>query len=189
MKKKSILVFSGPSGAGKSTLIKYVLQTFDQEFGVSISCTTRPRRASEINGVDYHFVSHEQFRSLVQDDQFLEYTECYGNLYGTLKSSILDLWQTKTGCIMDIEYVGARKILEGNFVLEVNKAGILVLPPSIQELKKRLISRKSETDETIDLRILQSFNCPTIAKYDHVIINNEINYTKKEISKIVSLYI
>jgi guanylate kinase len=183
--KKIIFVFSGPSGVGKTTLIKHILKTFPNEIGISISCTTRSPRGYESDGVDYHFVSSKEFTTLIQDGKFLEYTECYGNRYGTLKSSIDELLQSKRACIMDVEYRGANEILSGQLVPWVTKIGILVLPPSIATLKKRLLNRKSETIESLNRRITESFDIGKIAAYDYILVNNEINYSKNEIRRIV----
>ncbi|MDR2598410.1 MAG: guanylate kinase [Holosporales bacterium] len=187
--RRMIFIFSGPSGAGKTTLIKHVLQTFDREVGVSISCTTRPPRGHELDGVDYHFIPPAQFATLVQNGAFLEHTECYGNRYGTLKSSVDDLLQIKLACIMDVEYQGASEILSDRCVSWATKIGILVLPPSIATLKRRLMNRKSETEESLNRRITGSFDVGKVAAYDYILVNNEIDRSRSQICQIVEKHL
>jgi guanylate kinase len=189
MTKKMIFVFSGPSGAGKTTLIRHILQTFSDEIGESISCTTRQPRGGELDGISYHFISPERFNTLVENGEFLEYTECYGNRYGTLKSSIDDLLKHKMACIMDVEYMGAHSILSEPFPPNISRIGILVLPPSIAALKNRLLNRKSETVESLNRRMQGSFDPEIVANYDHIFINNEMNRSKNEIHRIVKNYL
>jgi guanylate kinase len=183
--KKAIFIISGPSGSGKTTLIKHVLHTFPDEIGISISCTTRPQRIHELDGIDYHFIPQERFITLIKNDEFLEYTECYGNRYGTLKSSVNNLLQNKRICIMDVEYSGAGKILSQQFAPTITKIGILILPPSISALKNRLLNRKSETITSLNRRVTESFDIGKIARYDHILINDQINRSKNEICQIV----
>ncbi|MDR1289518.1 MAG: guanylate kinase [Holosporales bacterium] len=185
MTKKMIFVFSGPSGAGKTTLIRHILQTFSDEIGESISCTTRQPRGGELDGISYHFISPERFNTFVENGEFLEYTECYGNRYGTLKSSIDDLLKHKMACIMDVEYIGAHSILSGPFPPNTSRIGILVLPPSIAALKNRLLNRKSETEESLNRRIQGSFDPEIVADYHHILINEEIKRSKESIIRLI----
>ncbi|MDR1234142.1 MAG: guanylate kinase [Holosporales bacterium] len=192
--KKFIFVFSGPSGAGKTTLIKHVLKTFNGDVDISVSCTTRAARIGETDAVDYHFITKNKFEKFIGDGQFLEYTDCYGNQYGTLKSTVLDLLTHNKACILDVDYRGAKAVLHGDLSdadgsFKIQKIGILVLPPSIEALKQRLLNRRSETKESLNKRISESFNGESIAKYDHVIINDDISRSKKEVQNIVKLYL
>ena len=180
--KKFILVFSGPSGAGKSTLINYLLDEFDCA-GLTVSHTTRKPRAGETDGRSYHFVTKEKFLKMLENDEFVEHIECFGNYYGTSKKAINDIFQHKDICVLDLEYEGAYAILhDENFK---NKCvGILVLPPSFNVLKRRLIERHSETAESLDKRLNDSFKVNKIAKYQFVLINNEIEHSKRKIIDI-----
>ncbi|MDR1332813.1 MAG: guanylate kinase [Holosporales bacterium] len=185
MADKKCLVFSGPSGSGKSTLIKYVLQTFESVVGTTVSCTTRQRRHSETDGIDYHFIANDEFDALVERGEFLEYTECYGNRYGTLKSAVHDVLRDKDLCVIDMDFNGACRILTENAVNEYACQGVLVLPPSLKTLENRLRLRKTETSESIKRRIDESFNAPRIARYEYVIVNNHLESALAEVREIV----
>lgn len=185
--KNLVFVFSGPSGAGKTTLIKYVLDIFSDKIGTTVSCTTRKQRAGETEGVDYHFMSKEDFEISIKNGEFLEYVECYGNMYGTLKNSVKQVLLQKEACIIDVEFKGAYNILT-NGILDFNCIGILILPPSIEALKERLMLRKSETEESLNKRLVESFTPENIADYKHVIINKNLESAKKELINILNLY-
>ncbi|MDR2458476.1 MAG: guanylate kinase [Holosporales bacterium] len=185
MPTKKCLVFSGPSGSGKSTLITFVLRTFESTCA-TVSCTTRQRRDSEVDGVDYHFITHDKFDELVARGEFLEHTECYGNRYGTLNSAVHDVLANNNLCIIDLDYRGSYHILADNIIPEYKCVGILVLPPSLRDLESRLCLRNSETPESIRRRIDESFNVPKIADYQHIIINNDINSAFAAVSSIVT---
>lgn len=183
--KKHIFVISGPSGAGKSTLINMLLNEFS---GIStvVSHTTRNIRENEVNGQDYHFVSQIEFQKMIKLNQFIEYVECFGNWYGTSLASIMDALRNSNICIMDLEWEGAFNILHNDIGIEGTKTtGILILPPSITALKNRLNGRGSETSETLQRRITESFAVKKIAKYDYIIINNNLNSAYNQLKDAV----
>ena len=182
--KKFILVFSGPSGAGKSTLINYLLQEF-KEAGLTVSHTTRKPRDGETDGLSYHFVTKEKFLKMIENDEFVEHIECFGNYYGTSKMAIDDVLKHKDICILDLEYEGAYAILNDEKFKE-QCFGILILPPSFNVLKQRLMERNSETPESLDKRLHDSFKIKRIAKYQFVLINKEIEHSKRKIKDIVN---
>ncbi|HPF51197.1 MAG TPA: guanylate kinase, partial [Draconibacterium sp.] len=142
--KGKLIIFSAPSGAGKTTIVKYLLQKgLDLEF--SISATSREPRANEINGKDYYFLSTEEFVQKVQNDEFLEWEEVYkGIRYGTLKSEVERIRNNGKNVIFDVDVVGGLNIKKyyGDEAL-----AIFVQPPSVEELRKRLTSRSTETEE------------------------------------------
>ncbi|MDR1391002.1 MAG: guanylate kinase [Holosporales bacterium] len=181
---KKVFVFSGPSGVGKSTLIKYLLTNL--EFvGMTISCTTRAPRFDEVHGVDYYFISSEEFEKLIKDGEFLEHVECYGNRYGTLKREVSNVLKSKDVCILDLEFEGAYNVISKG---EVNfkSIGVLILPPSMKSLKNRLINRKTETEESLKKRIKESFRVKEIANYEYVIINDDLEKSKQDITDIIT---
>lgn len=181
--KKLILVFSGPSGAGKSTLINYLLKEFN-DARLTVSHTTRKPRDGETEGISYNFVTKEQFLRMVENDEFVEHVECFGNYYGTSKKAINDVLKRKDICVLDLEYEGAYAILnDANF--KNRCVGILVLPPSYNALKRRLVERNSETPESLDKRLNDSFKVKKIAQYQFVLINKEIEHSKRKIIDLV----
>lgn len=184
--KKPVFLFSGPSGVGKSTLINFALESFPN-IGTTVSCTTREKRSGEIDGVNYHFITNETFSNFINQGKFLEYVECYGNKYGTLKQSIEDVLLFKDACILDLDFAGAYNLISNN-ITEENIIGILILPPSLRSLENRLINRKSENSETLIKRLNESFNIKKIAHYKHIIINKSIEESKKDLLNIISKY-
>lgn len=181
--RKIILVFSGPSGAGKSTLIEHLLKNFD-EAGLTVSHTTRSPRETEVDGVNYHFVSHERFAEMMKNGEFVEHVKCFENCYGTSKQAIDDVLQNKDICVLDLEYNGAYTILNDENFKDVC-VGILVLPPSYKVLKQRLMNRNSETQESLNKRLNDSFKISKIAKYQVVLINKKLEYSKQQITQLV----
>ena len=182
--KKAVIVFSGPSGAGKSTLINYLLDNYN-EAGLTTSHTTRKPRIGEKDGVDYYYVSQDAFQDMVNAGEFIEYVKCYGNMYGTSKKAIDIVLYNKNICILDLDYEGAYKVLENN-LLPYKCFGILILPPSIETLKKRLIERNSENEHELATRLTNSFQIRLIANYKYVIINDDLDISKKCIDNILT---
>ena len=177
--KKLIIVFSGPSGAGKSTLTEYLLERLDS-IGLTVSHTTRLPRESELDGCHYHFVKEAKFKDMIANDEFVEYTMCYENYYGTSKESITRVLATKDICVLDLEYEGAYKMLMEEHI-NATKVGILVLPPSLSTLRRRLSERNTETAGSLKKRLNDAFTPQKIAKYTHVIINKDLNTSQQEL--------
>ena len=171
MTKGKLFVISGPSGAGKGTICKEVL---DGERNIKMSVTMTPRapRDGEIDKVHYHFVDHEKFLTLIEDDGFLEHANVYGNFYGTPKKQVMEWLEQGIDVILEIDVQGALQVKktypEGVF--------IFILPPSIEELKKRIMGRGSETEETMARRLgaaLREISC--IDQYDYRVINEDLD--------------
>ena len=188
---KHIFVISGPSGVGKTTVINYVLRHLS-DIRLSVSCTTRAPRKLESNGQDYYFLDQDEFQNHIKQNDFIEYTNIFGNSYGTLKSEVYNILDQFSACILDIDFAGAFNVLERcviQYSKPVKTIGILILPPSFYILRKRLIQRGSETQDSIRSR-LQSFHPVQInyyePMYDYVIINNDIYCCKKLVLKIVA---
>jgi len=172
-----LIVFSAPSGAGKTTLVKYILKTFS-EIEFSISATSRKARGEEKEGKDYYFLSSEEFKARIKNDEFIEYEEVYGgNYYGTLKAEVNRIWKDKKIAIFDIDVVGGANI-KGMFPNET--LSIFVMPPSIDILKRRLIERGDVSKEEIDVRIKKAESeLDYASKFDNIIINNDLEESKK----------
>jgi guanylate kinase len=149
-----LFVVSAPSGAGKSTLLNALRPTAD--FVYSISCTTRTPRPGEIEGEDYHFVSREEFEQCVANGEFLEYAHVHGNYYGTRRDTVLSNLEAGVDVLVDIDVQGARNIRNGGELITDSLADIFIVPPSLDELRHRLIKRGTESPEQIDIRLLNA---------------------------------
>tara|TARA_B100000700_G_C14926305_1_gene799617 strand:- start:483 stop:1034 length:552 start_codon:yes stop_codon:yes gene_type:complete len=177
-----MLVLSSPSGAGKTTLSKKIQQQ-DNSFRISVSHTTRKARPNEVDGVDYHFVSEEKFKKMLSEGVFYEHSKIFGNYYGTSKSSVNKILDDKCNVLFDIDWKGAQQL--SNFK-ELNLVKIFILPPSKEELKKRLESRNQDGKESIKNRLLAySQDIKHSKEYDYVIINDNIENCFDEIKKII----
>jgi len=180
--KPLMLVLSSPSGAGKTTLSKK-LQESDSKFQVSVSHTTRKARPNEVDGIDYHFVNEEKFKKLIDEKAFYEHAEIFGNYYGTSKNSIKKITDKGCNVLFDIDWQGAEQLSNHK---ELNLLKIFILPPSIEELEKRLISRNQDDKEAIKRRLSAYERDVTHAKdYDHVITNDKVEKCFKQIKQIV----
>lgn len=167
-----LLILSSPSGAGKTTLTRMLLARFP-ELRFSVSHTTRAPRANEKDGRDYHFIDRARFQEMVAEGAFLEWAEVHGNLYGTSKAEIARA-ETTPGCrgmVFDIDYQGARQIRAK--VPDV--IGVFILPPSMEELEKRLRGRASETEEVVMRRFaVAKLEIEHYALFDYVIVNDQL---------------
>ena len=182
-----LIVFSAPSGAGKTTLVKYILKSFS-EIQFSISATSRKARGEERDGKDYYFLSNQEFKARIKNDEFIEYEEVYGgNYYGTLKSEVDRIWKDKKIAIFDIDVVGGANI-KGMFPDET--LSIFVMPPSIEILRERLIERGDVSKEEIDVRIKKAESeLDYASKFDNIIINNDLEESKKIAHTLIKEFI
>jgi len=184
-----VLVLSGPSGAGKSSLIKEISDEIG-EYHFSISTTTRSPRGSEVHGVDYYFVSEEEFKKDIEDEYFLEYALVHGNYYGTsikpVKKALLD----GKLVIFDID-------VQGNVAIK-NRLGdittsVFITPPTLVELKNRLINRSTDTQEVIDKRLIMAKReIQRVSEYDFIVVNDDLKLAAdvlKQIAKTARLKI
>ncbi|MGC6566470.1 MAG: guanylate kinase [Akkermansiaceae bacterium] len=147
-----LLLVSGPSGSGKTTLCRRLAD--EDEAHYSISCTTRPPREGEINGVDYHFLTREEFSQRIDANELLEYAEVHGNYYGTLKSEVVDFLEKGVDVVMDIDVQGAAQVREcSDQAIRKSLTDLFVMPPGEQELRARLMGRGTDDQEVIDLRM------------------------------------
>lgn len=180
MDKGLLIVISGPSGAGKGTICKELIKASDIE--MSISETTREPRKSEVDGKNYFFVTREQFQEKVKQEGFLEYAEVYGNYYGTPKQFIIDKIEKGSNVILEIDIQGALQIKE-----KYDEAVfIFILPPSMMELKNRIVTRGSETQESLNKRYGNALDeISYIDKYDYCIINDKVDIAVKKVKTII----
>ncbi|MCX8116517.1 MAG: guanylate kinase [Desulfobacterota bacterium] len=176
-----VFILSAPSGAGKTTLIRRVLEELPG-LRFSVSYTTRPPRANEREGVDYHFVTPEVFRKMIEGDQFLEWAEVLGHYYGTARIQEEALREEGIDLILDIDPQGARqaKAKLRNAVL------IFVLPPSLEVLRERLVGRGLDSHETIQFRLAHAKEDLKEAHwYDHLLVNDRIEDAVKRLKSIM----
>ncbi len=176
------IVLSSPSGAGKTTITKKLSQKYPN-IKVSISHTTRQPRPNEIDGVDYYFVSKNDFKSLINKNNFYEYAKIFENYYGTSKSSVNKLHDEKYDVVFDIDWQGTQQLSKYK---ELNLIKIFILPPDKDELKKRLINRNQDNTKTVEMRLKQyEHDILHWSDYDYVVINNDLESCFSQIEKII----
>jgi guanylate kinase len=176
-----LLVLSSPSGGGKTTIAKSLLQARN-DLGYSVSATTRPRREGERDGVDYHFLTRDQFLQRVEAGEFLEWATYAGKLYGTLRSEIDKIFAEGRTAVLDVEIEGARQI-RATFP---NSLHLFVLPPSAEVLVRRLIGRNSEPPAVIRERITRAADeLAAVAEYDYAIINEDLVLAVAQVAAIL----
>ncbi|MFL2631381.1 MAG: guanylate kinase [Candidatus Marisimplicoccus sp.] len=187
MNKNKLIVFSAPSGAGKTTLVKHILSQFSNT-NFSISATSRSPRGNEKDGVDYHFLSNSEFKKKIENNEFVEFEEVYGGVYyGTLKSEVENIWANNKIVLFDIDVVGGFNIKK---MYPDNTLSIFVMPPSIYTLRKRLVSRGDISDNEINRRIKKAeLELDFASKFDKIIINSDLEESKKIASNLVNEFI
>ncbi|MEH6775612.1 MAG: guanylate kinase [Cereibacter changlensis] len=179
-----LLILSSPSGAGKSTLAKR-LMAWDPTIRFSVSATTRPARPGEVEGQDYYFRSHDDFRALVEDGGMLEHAEVFGNYYGSPKAPVEQAMREGRDTLFDIDWQGGQQIRNSSLGRDV--VSIFVLPPSIAELERRLRGRAQDSDEVIASRMEKSRDeISHWAEYDYVLVNEDIDIAEAELKVILS---
>ncbi len=182
-----LIIFSAPSGAGKTTIVRHLLtQNLNLEF--SISATSRGMRHTETNGKDYYFLSPEEFKAKIQNEEFLEWEEVYaGTFYGTLKSEVERIRNNGQNVIFDVDVVGGCNIKKyyGDEAL-----AIFVQPPSVEELRNRLVSRSTDAPEVIEKRVAKAEYELTFAdKFDVVITNDQLENALIQAEKVIQEFI
>ena len=180
--KSKLIIFSAPSGAGKSTLIKNIIEKGNGDIELSISATTRPSREGEEHGRDYFFISDEEFNKLKDSDSFIEHANVHGYQYGTLKSFVHEKIQNDISIILDIDVQGFNLIKNS---MEHNLS-IFIIPPSITELRKRLISRGLDSSDVIEKRLTNARTELKYAEqYDYIVLNDIFENTLNELVSII----
>jgi len=181
------IIFSAPSGSGKTTLVRELLKKSELNLSFSISATTRNKRQGEINGKDYFFKSKLDFKELIKNNQFLEFEEVYEDVfYGSLKKEVNKLLET-CNVIFDIDVIGGIKLKK---FFQHDALAVFVKPPSIEELRKRLVSRASDSLESINSRVEKAEKeIESESSFDVTIINNDLITAKKESYNIVKNFL
>jgi guanylate kinase len=181
------IIFSAPSGSGKTTLVRELLKKSELNLSFSISATTRNKRQGEINGKDYFFKSKLDFKELIKNNQFLEFEEVYEDVfYGSLKKEVNKLLET-SNVIFDIDVIGGIKLKK---FFQHDALSVFIKPPSIEELRKRLVSRASDSLESINSRVEKAEKeIESESSFDVTIINNDLITAKKESYNIVKNFL
>jgi guanylate kinase len=187
MKEGKIIIFSAPSGAGKTTIVRHLL-AMNREFAFSVSATSRKPRGKEVNGVDYFFLTIEEFKSKIDNDEFLEWQEVYpDNYYGSLKSEVEKILCAGKNILFDVDVVGGSNIKKyyGDRAL-----ALFIQPPSITELEKRLIARSTDNQEVIRKRVEKAQRELDFAHlFDIVIINDTLEHALQEVEERVAAFL
>ena len=180
--KGVLIVISGPSGAGKGTICKALLEKH-KDIHLSVSATTRNPRQGEVHGINYYFLNKDEFLKKVEEDDFLEWAEVYGNCYGTPKSNVQELLDSGKDVILEIDIQGALKVKENT----EEGVFIFILPPSMEELKQRIINRGSETPESLMRRFNSAYQeINYISKYNYAVVNDTVENAVNKIENILA---
>ncbi|RVT84577.1 guanylate kinase [Rhodobacteraceae bacterium CCMM004] len=179
-----LIILSSPSGAGKSTLARH-LRAWDPTIRFSVSATTRPPRPGETDGRDYHFVTEVEFKRMVRDGEMLEHAHVFGNFYGSPRGPVQDAIDAGCDVLFDIDWQGAQQI--ANSALSPHVLSVFVLPPSIGELRRRLVSRGQDAAEVIAKRMQRSWDeISHWGGYDYVLVNDDLDATAARLETIVT---
>ena len=188
MKGGKLIIFAAPSGSGKTTIVEHLLKQEELNLAFSVSATSRQKRGAEEHGVNYYFISINEFKRHIKNDDFLEWEEVYrDNFYGTLKSEVERLWAEGKNVIFDIDVAGGLRIKKKY----PNKTlAVFVKPPSVDELKIRLKKRSTESEDKINMRIAKaSVELATSPQFDKVIKNYDLDTALNEAYELVANFI
>jgi len=183
-----IIIITAPSGAGKTSITRHLLHTFPDKVVFSISAATRKSRSNEKDGVDYYFIGEEEFTHKIQHEEFIEWEMVYeGKYYGTLKSELQRIWKQEKIPLLDIDVKGAIHVQQQ---FPDTTLSLFIEPPSIDELHRRLNSRGTENNESLQARINKAaYELSFKHSFHHVIFNNDLQHARNEAERIVSEFI
>ncbi len=183
-----LVIIAAPSGAGKTSVTRHLLRQLPDQLAFSVSCATRPARSYEKNGVDYYFISVEEFRHKIEEKEFVEWEMVYrGKYYGTLKSELKRIWEQHKAPLLDVDVKGGINVQEQ---YPQQSLSLFIQPPSIEELEKRLKARGTETPETLKARINKaSYELNFRNQFGRVIINDSLERACKEAEQAVKEFL
>jgi guanylate kinase len=177
----SVFIVVAPSGAGKTSLVAALLEA-ESSIELSISYTTRPARTGEVDGKHYHFVSQDVFKNMITNGDFLEYAEVYGNFYGTSCSWIRSRLEQGRDILLEIDWQGARQVRKAF----PEAIGVFIVPPSIEELERRLRGRDTDTEEVIARRLASArAEIGMVSEYDYLVINEQFERARADLISVV----
>lgn len=182
-----LVIFSAPSGSGKTTIVRELLKHFPQ-FEFSISATSRQPRGQEQNGIDYYFMTNEEFRQRVERDEFVEWEEVYqGTCYGTLKSEMERIWSKGNVIIFDVDVMGGINLKK---LFGEDACSMFIMPPSVEELERRLRGRGTDSEETIQKRIAKAeFELSKSPEFDFTVVNDDLQVAIDEAKAIINNFL
>lgn len=185
--KQKIIIITAPSGAGKTSITRYLLNKYPDKLAFSISAATRKARGNEKDGVDYYFMSGEDFTNKIQHGEFIEWEMVYeGKYYGTLKSELARIWSDGRIPVLDIDVKGAIHVQQQ---YPETTLSLFIEPPSVGELKRRLQSRGTESEESLNARVNKaSYELSFKHSFDHIIVNDHLERAKQEAEEIVTAF-
>lgn len=179
--KGLLVVISGPSGAGKGTVCKELMKRYN--YNISVSATTRPPREGEVDGVNYYFLDKNTFEQKLHNGEFLEYAKVYGNYYGTLKREVEEKLDNGENIILEIDIQGTLQVQK----VYKNAIYVFLLPPSINELKNRILKRGSETESSFNIRFSSvSEELKYMSSYDYAVINDDLDSAIEKVNSIIN---
>ena len=181
--KGKLIIISAPSGAGKTTVVKHLLES-GLGLSFSVSATTRHIRGSESNGIDYFYLSVPEFKKKIDNQELVEWQEVYKDLYyGTLKSEMERIWNEKKHVLFDVDVRGGINLKK---IFGARALSIFIMPPSVEELEKRLINRGTDSDEKIRIRVAKAKEEIDLAEnFDKIVINDNLEHAKKEAYSLI----
>lgn len=182
---QKIIIITAPSGAGKTSITRHLLQKFSSQLSFSISAATRQARGSEQDGKDYYFITMEDFTNKVQHGEFLEWEMVYeGKYYGTLKSELGRIWSEGKVPVLDIDVKGAIHVLQQ---YPETTLSLFIEPPSVDELKRRLQTRGTENDDSLNARVNKAaYELSFKTSFDHIILNDNLENARRQAEEIVA---
>jgi guanylate kinase len=182
-----MIIFSAPSGAGKTTIVKHLLSKFPQ-FEFSISATSRKMRDGELHGKDYFFLSSEEFRQRISNSEFVEWEEVYSdNFYGTLRTELDRIWAKGNVVIFDVDVKGGVNLKK---MFPENSLSLFIMPPSVEELRSRLVGRGTDSDEAIERRVAKAEEELSYSdKFDVVVVNDNLEEAKSKAEEVISSFL
>jgi guanylate kinase len=182
-----LVIISAPSGAGKTTIVKHLLNS-GMNLSFSVSATTRPLRGNETDGIDYFYLTPDEFKKRIANNEFVEWEEVYPDIfYGTLKSELERIWANGQFVLFDVDVKGGISLKDK---FGTNSIAIFIMPPSVEELENRLIKRGTDTPEKIRMRVEKAKSELSLAnQFDTVIVNHQLDKAKSEALKIVSSFL